>query len=180
MAVDLSGFDVHKKSGGKTLDQTAIAVAEVGTFGWYVHDIVHGRWDVRETAIRILRTAQHYRPLSIGIERGALKSAIMPYLHDNMLRFGVYPSVTEVSHGGRNKQARIQWALQGLMEQRRLYFRPGAYMRQVREEMADFPNRLAHDDALDALSYIAQLATVPYNQEDQSDEWQPFDAVAGF
>lgn len=181
MAVDLSGFDEKKKSYGRSLDDTAIAIVEAGSWGWYVHDIVTGRWDVRETAIRILRLAQQHRPTCIGIEKGSLKAAIQPYLVDNMKRLMVFPPIAEVSHGLKNKQARIQWALQGRLEQGRLTFKPGAYMKKFREQAADFPNSMAHDDMLDALAYIDQVAHVNYH-EDQAvvDEFEPLDDVAGY
>lgn len=181
MAVDLSGFDEKKKSFGRTLDDTAIAIVEVGPWGWYVHDIVTGRWDVRETAIRILRLAQIHRPNVIGIEKGPLKSAIHPYLVDNMKRLMVFPPIAECTHGAKNKQGRIQWSLQGRLEQGRMTFKPGAYMKQFREQAADFPNSMAHDDMLDALAYIDQVAVVNYHEEEAMvDEFEPLDAIAGY
>ena len=52
IAVDLAGFeDVNKKRTKNTkLDETAIAVVKVNPDGWYVDNIVHGRWDLNETA----------------------------------------------------------------------------------------------------------------------------------
>lgn len=181
MAVDLSGFDDKKKSHGRTLDDTAIAVVEVGPWGWYVHDIVTGRWDVRETAIRILRLAQVHRPNVIGIEKGPLKQAIGPFLVDNMKRLMVFPAIADCTHGAKNKQGRIQWALQGRLEQGRLTFKPGAYLKKFREQAADFPNPLAHDDMLDALAYIDQVAVTNYH-EDQTvvDDFEFLDDVAGY
>ncbi len=181
MAVDLSGFEVIKKRHGKTLDDTAIAVCEAGTWGWYVHEIITGRWDVRETAVRILRAAQKYKPRVIGIEKGPLKNAVYPYLVDNMKRLGVFPPIADVTHGAKNKQGRIQWALQGRLEQGRLTFKPGAYMKQFREQAADFPNPMAHDDMLDALAYIDQVAAVNYHADDAvQDDFDFLDDVAGY
>jgi hypothetical protein len=181
MAVDLSGFDERKRSHGKSLDDTAIAIVEAGTWGWYVHDIVTGRWDVRETAIRILRLAQNHRPVVIGIEKGPLKNAIHPYLTDNMKRIGVFPPVAEVTHGNKAKTGRITWSLQGRLEQGRLLFKPGAYLAKFRQQAADFPNPYAHDDMLDALAFIDQVAHTNY-YEDQAvkDDFEPLDAVAGY
>ncbi len=53
ISVDLAGFaDVAKAatSKSKKLDQTAISVVKVNEEGWYVKDILYGRWDVKETA----------------------------------------------------------------------------------------------------------------------------------
>ena len=65
MTVDPAGYeDVKGIAQGKTkrLDETAISVVEVNEDGWHVFDIITGRWNVRETAVRILRTAQKYKP----------------------------------------------------------------------------------------------------------------------
>jgi len=45
----------------------------------------------------------------------------------------------------------------------------------------DFPNPLTHDDMLDALAYIDQVATTSYiDDDDFQDEWLPMDDVAGY
>ena len=166
MAVDPAGFSEADASSSKyaSHDETAIAVCKVSTSGWYVPDIIHGRWDVRETAIRILRTAQTYRPAAIGIEKGSLKNALMPYLQDTMLRIGTFPNITEVTHGGQKKIERIVWALQGRLEHGRIIVPPGKpFLDKLKDQMSDFPNPLAHDDLLDALAYIDQVGKVVYN-----------------
>jgi hypothetical protein len=181
MTVDLSGFETVKKRHGKTLDDTAIAVVEVGSAGWYVHDIITGRWDVRETAIRILRAAQVYKPRVIGIEKGPLKQAVAPYMVDNMKRLNVFPAIAECTHGSKNKQGRIEWALQGRLEQGRLTFKDGAYIKKFREQAADFPNPMAHDDMLDALAYVDQVAVANYMGEDAvTNDFEFLDDVAGY
>ena len=184
MSVDPAGYeDVKGISQGKTsrLDETAISVVEVSNSGWFVHEVITGRWNVRETALRILRAAQSYRPKVVGIEKGALKNALMPYLHDNMRRLNVYPYITELSHGNQKKADRIVWALQGRMEQGRLTFAPGEYLPKITEQLLDFPNPLSHDDMIDSLAYIDQIAVTPYDMRINSDaeEWEPLDPVSG-
>jgi phage terminase large subunit-like protein len=184
ITVDPAGYeDVKGVAQGKTkrLDETAISVVEVDENGWHVHDVITGRWNVRETALRILRTAQKYKPRLVGIERGALKNALMPYLQDNMRRLNVYPYITELSHGNQKKYDRIVWALQGRLEQGRLKFSPGEYLRKLTDQMLDFPNPLAHDDMIDSLAYIDQIAVTPYemNINSSDPDWEPLDDVAG-
>ena len=55
IAVDLAGFeDVNKKRTKNTkLDDTAIAVAKVNENGWFVENIIYGRWGLDETATKI-------------------------------------------------------------------------------------------------------------------------------
>jgi hypothetical protein len=47
--------------------------------------------------------------------------------------------------------------------------------------MLDFPNKLAHDDMLDALAYIDQVSVADFAHTiELDDDWQPFDEVAGY
>jgi len=186
ITVDPAGYEPEdlKNLAAKAsnLDETAIAIVKVGTYGWWVADIHHGRWDVRETSIRILRAAQIYRPKVVGIEKGSLKNALMPYLKDQMLRLNTFPNVAEVTHGGKKKIDRIQWALQGRLEHGRLKFNDGPYLEKLTDQMADFPNPLAHDDLLDALAYIDQVGTVIYNEDIIIDDSYgiPLDDISGY
>ena len=182
---DLEGVTQSKIN---SLDETAIACVKVGAYGWYVGEIYHGRWGVRETATRVLRAAQKFHALRVGIESGALKNAIMPYLHDEMNRLQTYPSITEVTHGSRRKIDRITWALQGRFEHERIHFAPNKeWNRVVETQLLDFPNPLTHDDLIDALAYIDQIATTDWEEEDEvdadwdeEDEFNGFDPVTGY
>ena len=185
MTVDPAGYeDVKGIAQGKTkrLDETAISVVEVNEDGWHVFDIITGRWNVRETAVRILRTAQKYKPRMVGIERGALKNALMPYLTDNMKRLNVFPYITELTHGNQKKYDRIVWALQGRMEQGRLSFQEGEYLNKLFEQLLDFPNPLSHDDMIDSLAYIDQIAQARYDMGEDigQSSWEPMDTTSGF
>ena len=184
MTVDPAGYeDVKGIAQGKMkrLDETAISVVEVTDEGWHVIDVITGRWNVRETAVRILRTAQKYRPRVVGIERGALKNALMPYLSDNMRRLNVFPYITELTHGNQKKYDRIVWALQGRMEQGRLTFQKGDYLDKLFDQMLDFPNPLAHDDMIDSLAYIDQIAVASYHMGEDigQAQWEPMDSISG-
>ena len=184
MAVDPAGFiDLNgRKMTSKLarLDECAIAVVKAGPEGWHVTDIVTGRWDVRETSIQILRTAQKYRPVCVGIEKGSLKNAIMPYLTDQMRRLNTFPNVVELTHGGKKKQERITWALQGRLEHGRVSFSKGEYLKKLIEQALDFPSQLTHDDMLDALAYIDQIAVTSYIDQSWIDTWSPLDQQAGY
>ena len=78
IAVDLAGFaDVAKvTTKTKRLDQTAISIVKANEEGWWVANIVHGRWGVQETARRIFQAVRDYQPVAVGIEKGALKNAV--------------------------------------------------------------------------------------------------------
>jgi len=187
IAVDPAGFSNAgslKKGQLKIKDETAIAVVKVNTDGWWVADIISGQWDVRETALRIVKAYADYRPIKLGIEKGALGNAIAPYLEDEMKRLNRYFMVYDLTHGGKQKEDRIRWALQGRLEKGRLHLANeelgDLWQRKLIEQANDFPSPLAHDDLLDALAYIDQLASVVYYSEGVIDTYQTYDLVAGF
>jgi phage terminase large subunit-like protein len=180
VAVDPSGFaDLESHTQGKLsrLDECAIASVKVGSYGWYIGNIEHGRWGIKETSIRILRASSRHSALSVGIEKGSLKNAIMPYLTDQMFRIGTYPHIQEVTHGGQKKTDRITWALEGRFEHGRILFQKGAdYISPLTEQLLDFPNPLAKDDLIDALAYIDQVAKTDYEPEvEDGEEWDDLD-----
>ncbi len=183
VAVDLAGFeDVAKQAGNskKRLDETAIAIVKVTEDGiWWVKDIWHGRWDIRETAAKILMAMRDYRPLSVGIERGALKNAVLPYLSDLMRKNNVYSHIVDLTHGNRKKADRIIWGLQGRFEHGRIVLNEDADWDTFLDQLLLFPAQGVHDDLPDALSYIDQLAVTSYFADDADDDWEPIDVIAG-
>ncbi len=183
IAVDLAGFeDVAKQAANskKRLDETAIAIVKVTEEGvWWVKDIWHGRWDIRETATKILIAMRDYRPLSVGIERGALKNAVLPYLSDLMRKNNVYSHIVDLTHGNRKKADRIIWGLQGRFEHGRIVLNEDADWDTFLDQLLLFPAQGVHDDLPDALSYIDQLAVTSYFADDADDDWEPIDVIAG-
>lgn len=182
MAVDLAGFaDVAKEQGNKKqrLDRTALALAKVNNSGWWVKDIQHGRWDIRETAVRILKMAKDNQVRIIGIEKGALKNAILPYLTDIMKRVGYFPRIQDVTHGNQKKTDRIVWSLQGRFEHGRITLNKGDWNEEFIDELMQFPDPRTHDDLVDALSYVDQVAVTVYMKEIE-DEFECYDAVSGW
>lgn len=183
MAVDLAGFaDVAKEQGNKKqrLDQSALALAKVNNSGWWVKDIQFGRWDVRETAVRILKMAKDNQVRVIGIEKGALANAIMPYMLDIMKRVGFFPRIESVTHGNKKKTDRIVWSLQGRFEHGRITLNKGDWNSTFVDELLQFPDPRTHDDLIDALSYLDQVAVTVYLKEIE-DEYECMDGeVSGY
>ena len=183
IAVDLAGFEEVAKQAAnskKRLDQTAIAIVKVTDDGkWFVKEIVFGRWDIRETAATILLKMREYRPLSIGIEKGALKNAVLPYLSDLMRKNNVYSHIVDLTHGNRKKTDRVIWSLQGRFEHGRIVLNSEEDWDEFKDQLLMFPSQGVHDDLPDALSYIDQLAVTSYFQDDQEDDWQPLDIISG-
>ncbi len=183
IAVDLAGFaDVAGKAKGKTskLDNTAIAIVKVNTEGWYVADIIYGRWDIKKTARKIFEAVREYEPVSVGIEKGALRNAVLPYLTDLMKSGQRYFRVEELTHGNKKKTDRVVWALQGRFEHGSIHLSEGEWNTEFLDELFQFPNPLVHDDLVDALSYIDQLAKVSYYVDFEEEEFEFIDPIAGY
>jgi len=170
IACDLAGFakeGIGKKGVLKLRDDHAIAVVKVGPWGWFVENIIHGQWDVRETALQIVKAYRDYRPVALGIEKGMAKNAVMPYLEDEMGRLNIYFTPSDLTHGNQQKADRIRWALQGRAEKGRITLNSeGEWVKKFLDQAADFPNPLSHDDLLDAVAYIDQIASTVYFQQD--------------
>lgn len=183
VAVDLAGFEEVAKNAGsakKKLDESAIAIVKLKENGdWWVHSIEHGRWDIRETAVNILKVIRDFRPSALGIERGALKNAVLPYLNDLMRKNNIYAHIHDLTHGNRKKADRIIWSLQGRMEHGRVSFNEDEDWDEFLDQLLMFPTAGVHDDLVDALSYIDQLAIANYNVDYEEEEYEIFDRTAG-
>jgi len=184
IAIDLAGFEdvSKKKTKNSKLDETAMAVVKVGDNGdWYVENIIHGRWSLDETAAKIFQAVRDYRPVSVGIERGIAKQAVMSPLMDLQKRYMQFFRVEELTHGNKKKTDRIMWALQGRFENGVISINKGDWNARFLDQLFQFPDQLTHDDLVDALAYIDQLANVPYGIGDiDFDEPEILDIVAGY
>lgn len=184
IAVDLAGFEEVAKSAGaakKRLDQTAIAIVKVTDDGkWFVKKIDAGRWDIRETAVRILKAIRDYQPVAVGIERGALKNAVLPYLSDLMRKNNTYAHIQDLTHGNKKKADRVIWSLQGRFEHGRVILNTDEDFDEFVDQLLMFPTSGVHDDLVDALSYIDQIATTTYFTDDGEDDYEPVDIISGY
>ncbi len=184
IAVDLAGFTKvgsARSSDYEKRDETAIAIVKVGPYGWWVKEVRHGRWEVRETALQIMTAAKSVGTSRIGIEKGTLMQAVTPYLMDLMRQYNRWLEIIPLTHGNKAKRDRIQWALQGRAEKGRVKLCPGSYVGKFIDQACDFPDPRSHDDLLDAVAYIDQMAAVSYLEDyGQFEQWTPIDAAAGY
>lgn len=178
VTVDLAGFI---KEDGKRVrtDQTVITETVVTEDAWYVLNMQHGHWDTRECALRIMRAVSRHPTCRLGIEQGALMHAIGPYLEDEMRRFNRYVTLEPLAHGGTKKLDRITGALQGRAERGRIKLLRGPWNEPFLSEVADFPDPLSHDDMLDSLAYVGQMAVTNYHADVEIDEWEVLDPDTG-
>ena len=109
-------------------------------------EIEHGRWDIKECSSKILMKMSDYRPLSVGIEKGALKNAVLPYLSDLMRKNNVYSHIVDLTHGNRKKADRIIWSLQGRFEHGRIILNREEDWSDFIDQLLMFPSKGVHDD----------------------------------
>jgi len=185
IAIDLAGFQDVSKKKGKTsrLDNSSLAVVFVNEDGWFVEDMIYGRWTLDETATKIFQAVKDYKPLSVGIEKGISKQAVMSPLMDMMKRQSFFFRVEELTHGNQKKTDRVMWALQGRFEHGRITLnkKKKEWHSRFCDELFQFPDPLTHDDLVDSLAYIDQLAKVAYvgNFEEQND-FETLDLISGY
>jgi predicted phage terminase large subunit-like protein len=184
IAIDPAGFaEVGKKKGkNNRLDDTAIVIAKVNHNGWWVKDIIYGRWTLDETVEKIFNVVARYKPVSVGIERGIAKQAIMSPLMDMMKRKQRFFQVQELTHGNQKKTDRVMWALQGRFEHGNITLNKGEWNVKFMDQLFQFPDPLTHDDLVDALAYIDQMANVAYNLDtfDKDEEYEFTDDYTGY
>ena len=182
ISIDMAGFEEVGKSKSKNcrLDNTAISVVKVNEQGWYVKEIIYGRWTFDKTAEQIFETVAKYDAISVGIEKGISRQAIMSPLTDMMKRRGKFFRIEELTHGNRKKTDRIVASLQGRFEHGQITIEQGEWNIEFLDQLFQFPNPQVHDDLIDSLSYIDQLAKVSYNYDYEEDNFEVFDLTAGY
>ena len=182
IAIDLAGFETDRGAKTKRRDNSAMAIVFVDDSGtWYVEDIQHGRWTLDETCQRIFDAVAQYKPISVGIEKGLAQQAVMNPLQDIMRRQHRVFRIELLSHGNQKKEDRILWALQGRFEHGKIRLKKGDWNVTFVDEASAFPSKLVHDDLLDALAYVDQMAIVPYATDlHLEDDYEPMDVVAGY
>ena len=140
-----------------TSDYTAICTVAVSPQNhWFVLDIDYGRYDPTETIDAIFRAVQKYKPLIVGIERVAYQQALEHFLIKEMPERGVFFRV-EPLKAEKKKELRIQ-ALQPRFKAGTIWFPQFAdFTTELEAELLTFP-RGKHDDLIDALAYMEQIA----------------------
>ena len=118
--------------------------------------------------------------MKLGIEKGIAKQAVMPYLEDEMNRLNTYFRVEELSHGNQKKEDRIEWALAGRADKGRIQLMEGPWNKHFLQQAGDFPSKLTHDDLIDAVAYIDQIAEPWFDGPEYYDDWEPLDELAGY
>lgn len=180
IAIDLAGFENMGGSRSTRLDDSSICVVKVNEDGWFIKDIIHGRWTLNDTAIKIFEAVRIHQPVRVGIERGIAQQAVISPIMDLMKRSGKFFHIDVLTHGNQKKTDRIMWALQGRFENGFITLGRGDWNMKFLDQLFQFPDNLTHDDLVDSLAYIDQIANVSYGSGYVEDDWEPVDAIAGY
>jgi phage terminase large subunit-like protein len=66
------------------------------------------------------------------------------------------------------------------MEHGRITFNEDEDWDEFYDQLIMFPTQGVHDDLVDALSYVDQLAVVNYQQDYEEDEYRTLDIISGY
>lgn len=134
---------------------------------WFILDCEYGRYDPTQTMDAIFSAVQKWRPLCVGIESVAYQAALQHFLEKEMPKRGCFFRIHPL-RAEKKKELRID-ALQPRFAVGSVWFRKGAvWLDKLEGELLAYPHG-AHDDVIDALAYMEQIALEPVGSGSTSD-----------
>ena len=97
-----------------------------------------------------------------------------------MRQYGRFFRVDELTHGNKNKTDRVMWALQGRFENGKITLNQGDWNTKFLDQLFQFPDPLTHDDMIDSLAYVDQMAEVVYFTDFEIDDYEILDEISGY
>ena len=103
-----------------------------------------------------------------------------------MRKNGLYFHIHPLTHNNQKKTDRIVWALQGMFEHGRITINSDGMKEKTgwqevfKDEYLMFPTKNVHDDLIESLAYINQLAVTTYNLNDNQEEPEIISDICGF
>lgn len=142
-----------------TADYSGIVVVATDTAqNWYVRFAGRFKFNPSQLIEQCFRIHEQYKPMAIGIEDVAFQRAIIHFAHEEMRRRNHRIPITGVKRGtDKSKEMRIL-GLVPRFEWGTIFLNRG--LTELEQELAKFP-RAQHDDILDALSSIEDIAHYP-------------------
>ena len=139
-----------------------------------VRNIIRERLDGREIVDLILNLEKIYQPEVIGIEEMQVSKAIGPFLREESVKTGVFPSLYLLKHGGKDKIQRAR-SMQARLRAATVYFdKSQDWYQTFEDECTRFP-RDTHDDQVDAFAYMGllldKLIEAPTKAETDEEEY---------
>lgn len=156
MTVDLAS---SKADGADYSVCCVVGITQEGM--WQVLDVWYGRVTPVEHMDEIFRMVQKWRPLVVGIEKVQYQAAMLNFLEKEMPRRNVFFTIKPLIAAAR-KEERID-VLQPRFAVGTVWFPAGAgWLEEMEGELLAFPTG-SHDDLIDALAYVEQIAAPPVN-----------------
>ncbi len=140
----------------------------------YIVDIIRERLDGREIVDTLLALQRAYEFEAIGIEEMMISKAIGPFLREEMIKQGVFPTIVQLKHKGKDKIQRAR-SIQARMRAKTVKFdKEGDWYPALEDEITKFP-RGRHDDQVDTLAYLGLLLDIvveaPSQEEIEEEEY---------
>lgn len=141
----------------------------------YIKNVIRERMDGKEIVDTILTLQKVYEPELFGIEEMQVSKAIGPFLREEMIRQGVFPSLFPLKHQGKDKIARAR-SIQARMRAHAVKFDKGSdWYTTFEDELCKFP-RATKDDQVDAFAYLGMmldsLVEAPTKQEEEEEAYE--------
>ena len=154
MTIDLAS------SKADSADYSVCCVVGVNSDGnWFVLDMWYGRVTPDEHMDAIFSMVDKWRPIKVGIEKVAYQDAMRIFLEKEMPRRNIFFSMVPLTARER-KETRID-VLQPRFAVGSVWFPSQAgFLQELEGELLAFPAG-AHDDLIDALAYMEQIASAP-------------------
>jgi predicted phage terminase large subunit-like protein len=123
----------------------------------WVLDVRRGRWNAAEIIDQLFDVHRVWKPKLIGMEEGAILSAIGSFLDKRIAEEKLWDIAIEPQKiRGKDKESRAR-PIQGRMQQGMVYFpRNASWTAEAMNELLRFPAG-THDDIVDALGWIGQM-----------------------
>lgn len=146
----------------ESADFTSVCTVAVnGENHWFILDIDYGRYDPSKTIDAIFNAVQKYHPVYVGVEKVAYQAAMKHFLQKEMPKRNQWFTVKDLEAQNK-KELRIA-NLQPRFTAHTVWFPMGAnFLTELEGELLAFPKSL-HDDLIDSLAYIGQIAFPPAN-----------------
>lgn len=156
---------------GSDHDFTGVVVVKVcSQNNWYVEFAQRYKITPTELVELVFKLSVQFKPMIIGIEDVAYQKALLYMVDSESRRRGIFVPIMGVrADNQKSKEMRIL-GLTPRFEFGRVFLKQG--MNDLMDELLKFP-RGKHDDLLDSLAYIDQIAVVPTNTRSTNVKLQP-------
>ena len=155
-------------------DYSAIIVGALNSEGqMYILEAIQGRWSTTNYVENLFKYVKIYNPLVVGVETENFEM-IERVIREYSTRENIWIPFQKLKSGGRNKIQRIVYTIQPWFEAKRVFIKPSH--EELRLQLLQFSpvTPPKHDDLIDTLAYLLQIAYPPKRQEAVSEgrnEW---------